>query len=346
MGSILNAIGRMTSLTTLDLEHLPGWLHRDRDLLALQNLTRLGTLKCNRNVHTAFRRLIPRFALLRELHLGAAKAARGLHSLNQLQHLVELTVHAPDFLLELMKVVATLRPLRKLRLMYPAHHSPVEPAHAYMELRDSRYGQRPPFPVASQVSDVSISSTHFGPSVMQNLARALPGLVKMELRQCLYFAADLPHLQSIPGLEELRLCGCRLPPRAADDDLYAPGLKGFPALRKLTATGKGIRALIQDISLLVPPTLAELTLASGDEGPLEEALLVDADDFLQAIRAAPGVATLSLTGVIRLIPRSDDSEGEEAATPHAHAASDLRVALFKALPRLEKVSIAELSWTR
>mmetsp|Transcript_5076 Transcript_5076/g.12969 ORF Transcript_5076/g.12969 Transcript_5076/m.12969 type:complete len:246 (+) Transcript_5076:2-739(+) len=245
-----------------------------------------------------------------------------------------------------MKVVATLRPLRKLRLMYPAHRSPVEPAHAYMELRDSRYGQRPPFPVASQVSDVSISSTRLGPSVMQNLARALPGLVKMELRQCLYFAADLPHLQSIAGLEELRLCGCRLPPRAADDDLYAPGLKGFPALRKLTATGKGIRALIQDISLLVPPTLAELTLASGDEGPLEEALLVDADDFLQAIRAAPGVATLSLTGVIRLIPRSDDSEDEEAATPHAHAASDLRVALFKALPRLEKVSIAELSWTR
>eukprot|EP00873_Tetraselmis_striata_P046393 jgi/Tetstr1/466657/TSEL_011145.t1 len=344
LGCVLDAICSMTSLTSLDLEHPAGHLKYHRSMRGLRHLTRLEALKCNLNVGSCMEELIPQMTRLRKLHLGASLAPPFLRPITQLQHLWHLTVHAPHDLSLLMDMVAPIQALRKLCLTNP---SPMHGQRAYMrpaldELDDDYIA----LAVAPQVTDLALVSVELARGAMWDVARALRGLVTLELADCVLEAFELQDLEHISGLKQLTvndegrsrldadLCGA----------LALAGLKHFPSMQTLNVTSmSGIEVLLGgDISCLMSATLVELKLAFRG---VPSAVSVDA--LVHAIQSAPNLQKLQLHKVLDLTPYRPEASSEEddTSSPRDQANADLIRRVHQAAPNLKRLDIDTDSWT-
>eukprot|EP00873_Tetraselmis_striata_P045952 jgi/Tetstr1/466216/TSEL_010774.t1 len=352
LSGILDAISSMPSLTSLDIGQLTGRLLDNFALLGLQSLVRLEKLSCSLDMEDALPEIIPQLTRLRELTLRAHMPPRHLHAISALQHLETLELHAPGNLLELMPVVAPIKSLRKLRLTRPDRG---DGSRARM---DAMYGEEDGepqdglLPVAQQVTHLDIFSTDVGEGVMKYLARALPGLVQLELEDSRCLATNLPHLQGIAGLRELYIGQGWTSDAVVRGALPKPGLKGFPALQNFYLSGVNGSELLPtgDISLLVPRTLLDLQLGFTTPG-IHQPAEIDPDDFLRAVRAAPSLNTIELENVLHLALYTDPDDDEEAidlpaAAPDLESVYDMRERLFEAVPGLKHLDIDDHFWTR
>eukprot|EP00873_Tetraselmis_striata_P046399 jgi/Tetstr1/466663/TSEL_011151.t1 len=112
----------------------------------------------------------------------------------------------------------------------------------------------------------------------------------------------------------------------------------FPALQRLHMSGIEGSALLPggDISLLLPRTLMELHLSCAV--PFD----VTADDFLQAVTAAPALTTIRLENALDLTcdeSSEEEEEEEEMMTFADLAAADLGMRLFGVLLRLQSADV-------
>lgn len=336
----LEAISRMTSLTSLEIGALTGHLHDHDDLSVLQHLTCLETLECKLDFDTALPLLTPKLTNLRKLHLGSATSVRFLRPISQLQHLSQLTVRPPLVLMELMEVVAPIQSLREVWLIKAEDEDDEDDERAQMHPDYHGTHNVPHPPLAPQVSTMGIHSALLAPGVLKDMAKALPGLQYFDMTDCQCLAADLRELCSIVGLRDLIISsGSGSEEVSLVGPLPEPGLKGFPALQTLEMTGIDGTQLLPsgDISLLIPSTL-EVFNVSFDAAPGE----VGADDFVHAISAAPALKQVCLENVLR----SDaDASAEEGEKPDV-AGSELSRRVFQALPSLPYLRIDDNSWSR
>eukprot|EP00873_Tetraselmis_striata_P038314 jgi/Tetstr1/458578/TSEL_044981.t1 len=268
LGLALHAIGGMASLTSLDIAQLIGGLRHPSGLLALQHLTRLESLDCGLDFEPVMHLLLPQLPRLRSLRMGARMPTRCLRPVSALRHLEHLAVHAPADLAELMAVVAPITSLRKL---WPAR-SP----------------------------EMAIFSAGLAPGAMRDLATALPGLESLELQDCVCLASSLCELRRMPRLGTLIIGSVFTMDALVEGALPQPGLRDFPALQTLNISGIHGAELLPggDISLLVPRALASLSLSFVV--PWGQTGSVDADRFVRAIAAAPGLASIHLHRVLDL----------------------------------------------
>lgn len=341
LGLALHAIGGMASLTSLDIAQLIGGLRHPSGLLALQHLTRLESLDCGLDFEPVMHLLLPQLPRLRSLRMGARMPTRCLRPVSALRHLEHLAVHAPADLAELMAVVAPITSLRKLWLVKAGRRD-----RSRVLIDEVGSAEAAGLQVARQVTEMAIFSAGLAPGAMRDLATALPGLESLELQDCVCLASSLCELRRMPRLGTLIIGSVFTMDALVEGALPQPGLRDFPALQTLNISGIHGAELLPggDISLLVPRALASLSLSF--DVPWGQTGSVDADRFVRAIAAAPGLASIHLHRVLDLPLGEegveDDDDEEDEMPPAAVAA--LSDAVFKKLPCLEKLEVDSYSW--
>lgn len=202
--------------------------------------------------------------------------------------------------------------------------------------------------VARRVTEMLISSTTLPlDGTMRDLARAFPGLLKLELEDYVCAASDILELLRISSLRELIICDNMSTEALVVETLPEHGLKGFTALQtlRLCQIDGADTCFPQDISLLVPSIMVCMHLSFG-VAPGESA----ADDMLRAVR---GAMALTITDLRFLVDLSEgfhseldefDNDKTRSRNGIKQLASNLSDRLLEALPSLKHLAVDECGW--